>query len=423
MLSDRRASQIAPELLELVFSRLKDKVVRRAEEEKHAATRHQRRTIDALRSRIKHLHPPVEVTDTWEAVRPRVENSEEFKELETDEVRRIAFDKVIRRLKEREEDRERRNREKERSKDRSRRRHEPTTLEYIGSPISATATTAARPRADSVEPADSYEIDRRKAQADRERNYRSRDGLDARSRYRERERERDHRRDRDRERERERERDRLERDREDRRSHRRRRLSRDDYDYDYDYEDERSWDRSREAARRDSSSYYRGGGGGGGGRRSVSASVRDFRRGSLQAPPPSRVYDRDDRLYSTRADPSSHVDELDYGGDSSATTATTTPLATDARGARKESGGLALPASYDQKRRRGTDANTNGAGTGNHTADANGDAAGGDEQTPTKKRRGLDGEKGITTATPAAAAAVAEDRAVHSGSEEGEIED
>lgn len=406
MSSDRRASRIAPEVLELVFSRLKEKAIQRAEEEKHAASRQQRRTIDALRSRIKHLDPPVEATDTWEAVRPRVENTEEFKELETDEVRRIAFDKVIRRLKEKEEeDRERRNRDKERSKDRSRRRHD--TLDYADSPV---RSTTPRPVNDSLESADPYEADRRKAQADRERNYRSRDGHDSRSRYRERDRagEREHRRDRDRDRDRDRERERereRERDREDRRSHRRYRLSRDEHEYDYD--DERSRDRSGgpPPPRRDS--YYRGG-------RSMSASVRDFRRGSIPAPSaaiPPRGYERDERLYSTRADPNSHVEELDYGGDSTATTAATTPVNGDARGSKKESGaGLALPASYEQKRRRG-DSNA-----------INGNGADGYEPTPTKKRRGdVDADNHIVTAATAAVAA--EDHAVHSGSEEGEIED
>lgn len=58
MLTDRRTANIDRDALQLIFQRLHDKVLRRTEDEKHAADRHQRRSVDSLRSRIKHLEPP-----------------------------------------------------------------------------------------------------------------------------------------------------------------------------------------------------------------------------------------------------------------------------------------------------------------------------------------------------------------------------
>ncbi|KAJ6006274.1 formin binding protein [Penicillium sp. IBT 35674x] len=166
--SDRRTSKIDPDILQLLFQRIQDKAIRRDEEEKHAADRHQRRAVDALRSRIKRLEPPVRVTDTWDQVQPRLEKYEEYKSVESDELRESAFDKVIRRLKEKEEDLEK-DREL-RDRDRSRRDYD---REYRSRGERRGGSRVSR----SPEP-DAYEADRRKAQADRERSYRTRDDRD-----------------------------------------------------------------------------------------------------------------------------------------------------------------------------------------------------------------------------------------------------
>ncbi|KAJ5946551.1 hypothetical protein N7454_003390 [Penicillium verhagenii] len=166
--ADRRTSKIDSEILQLLFQRIQDKAIRRDEEEKHAADRHQRRAVDALRSRIKRLEPPVRVTDTWDQVQPRLEKYEEYKSVESDELRESAFEKVIRRLKEKEEDLEK---ERElRERDRSRRDHD---RDYRSRGDRRGGSRASR----SPEP-DAYEADRRKAQADRERSYRTRDDRD-----------------------------------------------------------------------------------------------------------------------------------------------------------------------------------------------------------------------------------------------------
>jgi len=160
MLSDRRTANIDKDALQLILQRLRDKVVKREEDEKHAADRHQRRAIDSLRSRIKHLDPPVRLADTWEQVQHRVEKSEEYRTLDNDDLRKAAFEKVVKRLKEKDEDaeRDREHRRSRRGEDKDYRngsRHEPRRGRLSKSPE-----------------IDAYEADRRKAMAAREKQYR-----------------------------------------------------------------------------------------------------------------------------------------------------------------------------------------------------------------------------------------------------------
>lgn len=154
MRQDQRTEPLDTHDLNLIFNRLHEKVIRREQEDKHQQERYQRRTIDALRSRIKHLEPAVYPSDSWEDVRPRVEKYDEYHALPTDDLRRSAFEKVIRRLKEKEQDTE--------HVDRYRRDHRDRRNGVPGSRHSYYSRTP--------EP-DAYEADRKKAQADRERQY------------------------------------------------------------------------------------------------------------------------------------------------------------------------------------------------------------------------------------------------------------
>lgn len=314
MESDRRTSKIDPDIIELIFQRIQDKVIRRDEEEKHAADRHQRRAVDALRSRVRRLEPPVRITDTWDQVQPRLEKYEEYKALESDELRESAFDKVIRRLKEKEEDLDK---ERElRDRDRSRRDYDRGDRDYR----SSRGERRGGSRISRSPELDAYEADRRKAQADRERSYRKVSGLSP-SRDRREDRDRDRERDRDRYRERERDRDR-------------------DYD-----------------------------------RRSV----RDY----------DRREDERERLYRTRGDPRGSRDELDYGGDTRST------------------------ASGERRRRRESDSES---------------VASRSVKRYRRESRERDRSKGPRRDRGSERSAIPEDemkdeRAIHSGSEEGEIEE
>jgi len=169
MKTDRRTDSVDDGVMRIIFDRLKEKVRKRSDEDRQ----NQRKAIDALRYRIKRLMPPVSLTDDWEQVRPRLENLSEFQVLESDDLRRQAFDKFVKRSKEREEERERdvdrsvrsrdrdRDRERERDRDRGDRYHRSSRGD------------SHRPRHRTRTPEiDAYEADRKKAQADRERQHR-----------------------------------------------------------------------------------------------------------------------------------------------------------------------------------------------------------------------------------------------------------
>ncbi|KAI4164077.1 MAG: hypothetical protein LQ342_002313 [Letrouitia transgressa] len=157
MSTDRRTANIPHDTLSLIFSRLHEKVVRRSEEDKHASERHQRRAIDALRSKIKHLSSPAVTTNTtWETLRDQIAHLDEFKALDSDDLRKQAFEKVLRRLREKEEDAER---AAKRDRDRDRRNG------YHDRRGSRGHRSSRSPEMDI------YEAERRKAMADRERQY------------------------------------------------------------------------------------------------------------------------------------------------------------------------------------------------------------------------------------------------------------
>lgn len=304
--ADRRTANIDPEILELLFQRFQDKAIRREEDEKHAADRSQRRAVDALRSRIKRLEPPVHVTDTWDQVKPRLEKYEEYKVIGSDELRESAFDKFIRRLKEKDEDAER-DREL-RDRDRSRREYDRGDRDYR----SSRGERRGGSRVSRTPEPDAYEADRRKAQADRERSYRKVSGFSP---------SRDRRDDRDRYRDRERDRDR-----------------------DYDRRSHRDYDRRE---------------------------------------------DERERLYRARGDPRGGRDELDYGGDTRST------------------------GSADRRRRRESDAESVASRSAKrYRRDSR------ERGTSKSSRKDVGRER---SAVPEGE--VKEEKAVHSGSEEGEIEE
>ena len=157
MSSDTRTASFNGDELRLVYEKLMEKIKKRAQEDKAQQERSQRKAIDALRSVIKHLEPPVRLGEMYEDVEPRLHSYIEFQALDDDEARRSAFEKHMRRLKEKEEEHERDRARRDRDRDHRNgsrrderdRRHRTRTPEV-----------------------DAYEADRRKAQADRERQYR-----------------------------------------------------------------------------------------------------------------------------------------------------------------------------------------------------------------------------------------------------------
>lgn len=167
MRSDSRTQHLRDYEIEFVLDKIKEKIRRRAEDDRMYSERHQRKATDALRSLIKHLDPPVRIGDSYEEVVPRLQGHDEFKALDDDEARRSAFEKHIRRLKEKEEDLERERTRRDRDRDRDHRNGSRREAERERD------RDRDRDRGHRRTPeVDPYEADRRKAQADRERQYR-----------------------------------------------------------------------------------------------------------------------------------------------------------------------------------------------------------------------------------------------------------
>ncbi|TVY85364.1 Pre-mRNA-processing protein prp40 [Lachnellula suecica] len=306
--NDRRTANIDRDALLLIFERQHEKASRRSEDDKHQAERQQRRAVDALRSFIKHLEPPVRADDTFERIRPHIEKSEEYLAVFSDDLRRSAFDKVIKRLKEREEDadRDRLKRRDRASLDRSTHRGERS---HRSSGRHARSSRSPEPNA--------YEADRRKAIADRESNYRKGSAADTLLSPR-------HRGDRDRER-------------------------------------DRDLDKPPRSRRDDGLSHYE----------------RERR---------DRENEREE-LYRRRADPRGSIDELPYGDE-------------------RPSGG---------SRRRRADSPVGSEGSSARMVKRSRRELTPRERSPPPRRH--------RTRTPPAAIPSKEEPAVHSGSEEGEIEE
>lgn len=322
MSADRRTSKIDPEILNLIFQRIQEKAIRRTEDEKHAADRQQRRAVDALRSRIKRLEPPVRVTDTWAEVQPRLEKYEEYKALESDELRESAFEKAIRRLKERDEDAER-DREAHSQSRGSRRDYDRGDREYRSGRGERRGPSGQSTRTPEM---DAYEADRRKAQADRERTYRKVSGISP------------------------------PRDRRDERGDRDRYRSRD-----------RDFDRPR---------------------------ARD----------PDRREDERERLYRTRGDPRGSRDELDYGGGTGGTSGTG---GVDTRSV----------ASGDRRRRRDSDTESVASRSAKrYRRDSRERERSKGPRIPRRERSAIPEEETEDVKKQ-------DEKAIHSGSEEGEIEE
>lgn len=160
MRSHPKTSKYPEDDLLMIYDRLMEKIKRRADDNKIEAERHQKVAVDNLRSAMKKLSPPVAVSDSYEDIASRLVGSRDF-DTADEEVRRRAYDKFMTRLRERED--HERDRRRERSRDRERPRRDDRERDR------GDRERRHRTRTPEV---DAYEADRRKAQADRERQYR-----------------------------------------------------------------------------------------------------------------------------------------------------------------------------------------------------------------------------------------------------------
>lgn len=181
MRANPRTDHIDDHTMKSIFDYVVAKVKKRAVEEQQEQEHDARYAMDDLRTVLKRLDPPVALTDTWETVRPRVEKTKEYNALKSDSLRQSAFDKYMRRLKEKDSDRRDRSRrdtrdrdrERERDKDRERdRRDRRDDREYRNGHSDSHRRHRTRTRSPEH---DSYAAERRRAQEDREARYRNSD--------------------------------------------------------------------------------------------------------------------------------------------------------------------------------------------------------------------------------------------------------
>ncbi|KAG4303123.1 hypothetical protein PCANB_000517 [Pneumocystis canis] len=103
---DKKGLEFSESTLSFIYDMLRERFLRKLEDEKRNDERRQKRRINALRYLIKHLRPPVQLDDTWLDVRKRIEHTEEFLAVDSEENRELAFKKQMRRLKEKHEEKE-----------------------------------------------------------------------------------------------------------------------------------------------------------------------------------------------------------------------------------------------------------------------------------------------------------------------------
>jgi pre-mRNA-processing factor 40 len=169
MRTDPRTANIDEQSMHSIFNYVMAKVKKREEDDRRDEEHNERHSMDALRSVIKRLEPPVSLADTWEVVRPRVEKTDEYRALKSDTLRESVFDKYMRRLKEKDSDRRDRSRRDERDRDRDRRERD---REYRNGHSDSHRRHRTRTRSPEHDP---YAAERRRAQADRESRFRNSD--------------------------------------------------------------------------------------------------------------------------------------------------------------------------------------------------------------------------------------------------------
>ncbi|GAA5897497.1 hypothetical protein JCM5296_001143 [Sporobolomyces johnsonii] len=104
---DARVDKMDYKVIKAAFDKLQARAIRMGKEERRRAEKKLRLLVDDLRYAYKKLDPPVDLEATYEDVLPRVQETPEFRALEDNEdARRTAFDKFIKRQKEKRAERE-----------------------------------------------------------------------------------------------------------------------------------------------------------------------------------------------------------------------------------------------------------------------------------------------------------------------------
>ncbi|GAA5822553.1 hypothetical protein JCM10212_002457 [Sporobolomyces blumeae] len=105
--NDDRLEKMDYKAIKATFEKLRFRAIRMAKDERRRAEKKLRLLIDDLRYAYKKLDPPVDLDASYEDVLPRIQDTPEFVALDdNEEARRSAFDKFIKRQKEKRAERD-----------------------------------------------------------------------------------------------------------------------------------------------------------------------------------------------------------------------------------------------------------------------------------------------------------------------------
>lgn len=99
-LDNRVREEVNQDNLRFIFEHLQLKAQQRLKDEKRRQEKKMRKKLDIFRHALKHaLQPPIQLDDTWETIKPRVEHMGEYHDIEDEGLKQEVFDKYMKRLK------------------------------------------------------------------------------------------------------------------------------------------------------------------------------------------------------------------------------------------------------------------------------------------------------------------------------------
>ncbi|KAG1468783.1 hypothetical protein G6F56_003636 [Rhizopus delemar] len=104
VLDETVTSEVNQENLVFIFEHLQLKAEHRLKEEKRRHEKKQKKRMDILRHALKKLQPHIQLENTWEDVKPMIETMEEYIELNDSTLAQEAFEKFMKRMKEKNEE-------------------------------------------------------------------------------------------------------------------------------------------------------------------------------------------------------------------------------------------------------------------------------------------------------------------------------
>ncbi|CAO0796974.1 unnamed protein product [Mucor circinelloides] len=95
----RVREEVNQDNLRFIYEHLLVKAEQRIKDEKRRQEKKLRKKLDIFRHALKHaLQPPIQLEDTWETIKPRVEHMPEYHDVQDEALKQEVFDKYMKRL-------------------------------------------------------------------------------------------------------------------------------------------------------------------------------------------------------------------------------------------------------------------------------------------------------------------------------------